>query len=371
MIVRLEDLSGLRRQVTMVDGVFDPLHHGHIAYFRAAAALGRPVLCNVASDDYVRRKHPPLLTGEQRSHVIDALRDIAYTHVNTSSTADVLAELQPAAYVKGADWRGRLPPVELEACRRHDIDVVYADTVEESSSQLLREFLRRAGGSHDLAAFEALVLDQRPIPSARYDRAYFSEGWRSEGETYTLPARREIEGRHPGLIKDVFQPGRVLDLGCGPGFLMLFLYELGVNAEGIDFSPASRELAPPQVRDRIRIAPVTDPGVPDGRYDLVICREVFEHLTVLEIRRAVAAAARASSRFVYVTTRFHPEPDHLLSVGSQFDVDPTHITLLHKDFLRMLFVLEGFRSRTDLEGRMDWQDKGRALVMEKQHHLLP
>ena len=47
-------------------------------------------------------------------------------------------------------------------------------------------------------------------------------------------------------------------------------------------------------------------------------------------------------------------------------MDPTHITLLNKEFLRCLFVLEGFKSRPDLEDRMDWGNKGRVLVYERQ-----
>jgi hypothetical protein len=47
-------------------------------------------------------------------------------------------------------------------------------------------------------------------------------------------------------------------------------------------------------------------------------------------------------------------------------VDPSHITLLNKDLLRLFFVLEGFKQRKDLEDRIDWMGKGRALVYEKQ-----
>jgi len=46
-------------------------------------------------------------------------------------------------------------------------------------------------------------------------------------------------------------------------------------------------------------------------------------------------------------------------------VDPSHITLLNKDLLRCLFLLEGFRSRPDLEARIDWGGKGRVLVYER------
>jgi SAM-dependent methyltransferase len=159
---------------------------------------------------------------------------------------------------------------------------------------------------------------------------------------------------------------KVLDLGCGPGALMHLLWEIGVDVEGIDFAESSKRLATPEVRDRIVVGSVTDPTLkPASAYDLVICREVLEHLTVLQVRQAVANMVRMTSKFIYVTTRFHPQPQSLLDFTTQFDVDPTHITLLNKDMLRLLFVLEGCTSRPDLEARMDWGNKGRVLVLEK------
>jgi cytidyltransferase-like protein len=363
MIVEFVELPQYRDRVAMVDGAFDPLHHGHIEYFREAARLGLPLLCNVASDDYVRRKHVPLLAAEQRAQVLDAVRYIDYVHLNRHDTETVLRELRPRYYVKGADWRGRLPRAQLELCAQHDIEIVFLQTVRESSSRLLAAY--REEPPADVAAFEALVLGQQPVPAQHYDSEYFTSEWRQHGNRYTLEARREIEGRHPELIKEVFAPKRVLDLGCGPGALMCLLHELGVHADGIDVSESSRRLAPPEVRDRITVGSLTDVTVAPGSYDLVLCREVFEHLTVLDVRRAVANMHRITSRFAYVTTRFHPDPASLLDVTTQFDVDPTHITLLNKDFLRVLFVLEGFRQRPDLEARMDWMGKGRVLVYEK------
>jgi hypothetical protein len=119
------------------------------------------------------------------------------------------------------------------------------------------------------------------------------------------------------------------------------------------------------MRERILIGDVADPHVAERSFDLVICREVLEHLTVLQVRRTVEQLCRASSRFVYVTTRFHPAPESLLDFTTDFETDPTHVTLLAKDFLRCLFVLEGFRRRDDLEERMDWAGKGRVLVYER------
>ena len=218
----------------------------------------------------------------------------------------------------------------------------------------------------NITEFEHHVIDQKPVGSGHYDSEYFTGDWRAEGNNYNLETRRQIEAKNPFLIRDVFQPKKVLDLGCGPGALLHLLWELGLDVEGIDFAESSQQLATPEVRDRIAVGLVTDASLkPAGAYDLVICREVLEHLTVLQVRQAVSNMARMTSRFIYVTTRFHPAPASLLDFTTQFDVDPSHITLLNKDMLRLMFVLEGCRSRPDLEARMDWGHKGRVLVLEK------
>jgi cytidyltransferase-like protein len=143
VIVATSDLPGLRGTVTMVDGGFDPLHHGHVAYFEAAAALGAPVLCNVSSDDWVGAKHPPLLDQAERAAVIDAIRFVDYTHLASASTVDVLRLLGPRYYAKGADWRGRLPADEVAACAEAGTEVVYLDTVVDSSTAILERYAGR------------------------------------------------------------------------------------------------------------------------------------------------------------------------------------------------------------------------------------
>ena len=140
MIIAFDQLHTLRGKVGMVDGGFDPLHRGHIEYFRAAAQLGAPVLCNLSSDAYVSSKHPVFLPEDQRAAIIDAIRYIDYTHINPYDTETALRELRPRYYIKGADWRDRLPAEQIEICRTHGIDIVYLDTVLDSSSRILRDY---------------------------------------------------------------------------------------------------------------------------------------------------------------------------------------------------------------------------------------
>ena len=141
MILAFDDLNQYIGRVAMVDGAFDPLHRGHVEYFRAAAErLDVPLLCNVASDRYVRTKHPPLLPEDQRAAVVDAIRYISYTHINQFDTETILRQLRPKYYVKGRDWEGRLPPDQVTICRDHGIEVVYLDTVLDSSTRILKDY---------------------------------------------------------------------------------------------------------------------------------------------------------------------------------------------------------------------------------------
>jgi hypothetical protein len=208
-----------------------------------------------------------------------------------------------------------------------------------------------------LEQFETLVLSQHPA----------SESWTPVTD-YSFEARKAVEGQHPQLIKDTFAPNLVLDAGCGPhGHLVKLLQSIGVAAMGFDtqipvsYLPEANDacvygdlLRSPRSSHWYRRAP-----------DLVICREVLEHLTILQIKEAVANLCALSTKFVYVTTRFAKTPQSLLDVDTADDLDPTHITMLNQDLLRLLFVLEGFKRRADLETKLDWQQKGRCLVYER------
>lgn len=177
-------------------------------------------------------------------------------------------------------------------------------------------------------------------------------------QDYSDAGRRAIEGKNPDLVLEhlVRDGDWVLDYGCGPAAHLVRLLHERIAAQGRPVTVLGYD---PQLRRSERHVH------PNASYDVVICREVLEHLTLREIARTVQRLCALSDRLVYVTTRFAKEPSHLLSVDTSDDLDPTHITMLTPAFLRLLFVLEGFRRRADLERVMDWQNKGRVLVYER------
>src|SRR5581483_11100140 len=66
----------------------------------------------------------------------------------------------------------------------------------------------------DVQAFEQAVLAQQRVQPEHYDDEYFVAGWREGGNRYDLETRRRVEDRNPALIGEVFEPRRVLDVGC-------------------------------------------------------------------------------------------------------------------------------------------------------------
>jgi cytidyltransferase-like protein len=58
----------------LVTGGFDPLHSGHIAYFKAAKALGNYLIVGVNSDAWLsRKKGKPFMSWEERAEIIKNL----------------------------------------------------------------------------------------------------------------------------------------------------------------------------------------------------------------------------------------------------------------------------------------------------------
>lgn len=167
---------------------------------------------------------------------------------------------------------------------------------------------------------------------------------------YSWEARRQVEEPHARRIVEAFGQTLMLDVGCGPRHLVRALSDEGVDAWGVDH---------PQI-DLTRPS-----GLAGYCASVVICREVLEHLPLRGLRVAVSNLCQQSLRYVYVTTRFCPSPSSPFDIATSDDLDPTHITMLTQDFLRALFVLEGFKRCRDKEAILDWQHKGRVLAYER------
>ena len=357
MILSLDTLRRLRSTPTiLLDGCFGPLHAGHVAYLQSARRLFPQyrVVVAVAPDDTIREKgRAPLLTAESRAAVVGAIAGVDDVFVHHMSIDQVIALLRPQIYVKGKDWEGKLPEAITAACALFSVPVVYLDTVTDSSSDRLRRWAL-ADAERGLDALEAFCSTQTPA----------SVPWQPVTD-YSFEARKAIEGPHADIIAREFAGCSVLDYGCGPGHLLRLLRERGMNAAGYEPHEAVRKTADPVLRRSIKQW-LSGPGDDDYRdsdfADLVVCREVLEHVPVVEIARVVASLFEHAKKYVYITTRFTDRG--VFDAATDLNTDPTHITCLSQPLIRALCVLNGGRRRRDLEEKLDHLKKGRVLVYE-------
>jgi len=66
--------------VVLITGGFDPIHSGHIAYFKAARKLGDILVVGVNSDDWlVRKKGKYFLPFNERATIVESIKGVSYT----------------------------------------------------------------------------------------------------------------------------------------------------------------------------------------------------------------------------------------------------------------------------------------------------
>ena len=93
-------------KVVLVTGGFDPLHSGHIAYFKAAKELGDHLVVGVNSDDWlVRKKGKPFMPFEERAAIIEELEcvdEVIGFNDNDGSACNAIGQVLAT---KSSSWK--------------------------------------------------------------------------------------------------------------------------------------------------------------------------------------------------------------------------------------------------------------------------
>ena len=67
-------------KIVVCSGGFDPLHSGHLAYFREAKRLGDKLVVGVNSDEWLtRKKGKPFMPLQERLLIVQSIRYVDYT----------------------------------------------------------------------------------------------------------------------------------------------------------------------------------------------------------------------------------------------------------------------------------------------------
>jgi len=156
--------------------------------------------------------------------------------------------------------------------------------------------------------------------SSRYDETYY------RSHLGHIPYERNafwlqfFYGIAEHIVRSL-KPRRVLDAGCAKGFLVEALWERGVQAWGIDISEYAIGEVRKDVQPYCRQASLTEPI--EGRFDLITCMEVLEHIPDEEARATVRNLTGATDTILFSSTPTDlTEPTHV-------NVQPT-ISWLHQ-----------------------------------------
>ncbi len=114
------------------------------------------------------------------------------------------------------------------------------------------------------------------------DRRYGYGGHSYDGR-WAVVAEEMIE--HYKLKPDA----RILDIGCGKGFLLFELQKLlpGLEVHGVDISKYGRDDAKEEIRETIQLASAQELPFPDNHFDLVISLGTFHNLRIFDLKKAI------------------------------------------------------------------------------------
>lgn len=104
----IKDLKTHGKTIVTTNGCFDILHVGHVRYLQATKAFADVMIVCLNSDISVKKiKGPdrPINNENDRAEILCALECVDYVVLfDESSPVDLLCELKPDVYTKGADY---------------------------------------------------------------------------------------------------------------------------------------------------------------------------------------------------------------------------------------------------------------------------
>lgn len=139
--------------VVCCSGGFDPVHIGHVRYFREAKALGDYLVVILNSDNFLKQKKGYIfMPFEERKEIIESIRyvDKVVACIDKDQTVcQTLDKIKPDIFAKGGDsTAGNIP--EYDTCNRCNIEMVFnvGGCKIQSSSRLVDES-KRLGKNKD------------------------------------------------------------------------------------------------------------------------------------------------------------------------------------------------------------------------------
>lgn len=173
--------------------------------------------------------------------------------------------------------------------------------------------------------------------------------------------------------------GKVLDYGCGPGFLVGYLLERGITATGVDFSQNSIDKVNILFKDNslyTRSLPIQSLPIAclnDGSFDTIFFLETIEHLLPDQIEATIQEIYRLlkPEGYVVVTTQ------HAESLAKHETICPDCGAIFHRMQHMNSFTVGGMNSLWGEKGfipvysaSLNFRKKGIESVCKKMYESI-
>lgn len=174
--------------------------------------------------------------------------------------------------------------------------MAYVDFLSAVHKSTQRDYLGRVNDPEYPKARAAELAKKWAYDYWDGDRRINYGGYRYMPGRWEKVARAMVE--HYGI-----KPGdRILDVGCGKGFLLydFTLVVPGVEVFGIDVSEYAIEHAKAEVKDRLRVGNANSLPYPDQHFDLVYSINTLHNLHNYDLDKSLREIERVGKRNRYV-----------------------------------------------------------------------
>jgi cytidyltransferase-like protein len=152
-------------KIVLVTGGFDPLHSGHIAYFKAARTLGDMLIVGLNSDEWLtRKKGRPFMPWTERLCVINNLAMV--NEVYTFDDADGSAK----EFIRQV--RAHYPDATLVFANGGDRTKTNIPEMDVLEEMLHLEFVFGVGGEHKMNS-SSWILQEWKAPKTERQWGYY------------------------------------------------------------------------------------------------------------------------------------------------------------------------------------------------------
>jgi SAM-dependent methyltransferase len=174
--------------------------------------------------------------------------------------------------------------------------MAYVDFMSVVHKNTKRDYLARVNDPEFPKAKAAALAKQWGHDYWDGDRRINYGGYRYMEGRWEKVARAMVE--HYGL-----EPGdRILDVGCGKGFLLYDFTKVvpGIDVHGIDVSSYAIEHAKEEIADRLQVGNATSLPYPDKSFDAVISLNALHNLHNYDLDKALREIERVGGKHKYI-----------------------------------------------------------------------